>query len=160
MIRRYVPQSKRRGSNVSTKCQVASLVCSGSSVGFYLIVGLSKESGGGAAERWEDRRVREMGGWRQDSDRLCQGNFRFQTLMSCVVKPGECSSFNEPGQLFPDKPTLSEIFITHDLYINNTVCNLKEICRFLEVGLKIPSSVSLRVLGRCDVHHHPRHLPV
>lgn len=46
MIRHYVSQPKRQGSNVSTKCQVALLVswlagffCSF----FYLIIGLSKE---------------------------------------------------------------------------------------------------------------------
>lgn len=62
MIRHYVPQPKRQGSNVSTKCQVASLVSRlVSSVVFsYLIVSVSKKRGGKDGERWKDRRVMEV----------------------------------------------------------------------------------------------------
>lgn len=64
MICHYVSQLRRKGSNVSTKCQVASLVSwSGFFCSFlYLIIVLSMERGGkGEAKmgkRWTDRRAR------------------------------------------------------------------------------------------------------
>lgn len=72
MICHYVPQPKRRGSNVSTKCQVASPVSRlVSSVVFYLIIGESKERGGKEEVKLE--RDGEIGGLDEMYSELSEG---------------------------------------------------------------------------------------
>lgn len=72
MICHYVPQPKRRGSNVSTKCQVASLVSrSVSCVVFYLIIGVSKEQVGKEEVRME--RDGKIGGLDEMCSEMSEG---------------------------------------------------------------------------------------